>query len=108
LVAALHATGGGLREVSSLGQKTRKQERQLREAIRLLDEQDESLAFQEASLATPTRLLANLEAVLGLALARAREQICTDPSKADYDSQQAQALEQLEKFHTDLRQITSA
>ncbi len=107
LVAALHAIVGGLREVSSPGQKTRKQETQLREAIRLLDQQYESVAFQDALLATPSHSLADLEAVLGLALACARNQICTDPSNAGYDSYQAQGLELLEQFHTDVRQILS-
>jgi hypothetical protein len=106
LVAALHSRGGDLeQEGKPLGQTKREQEKRLREAIRLLDEQQESAALAKALLATPAHFLANLEAALSLALARARDRICTDPGKAEYDSSQAQALKQLEKFHTDVRQI---
>ena len=110
LVAALHGSGDDLEEEDELvlGQKTREHEGQLREAIRLLDEQQEFAALAKDPLATPTPLLADFEAALGLALAGARDRICTDPSKAEYDSSQAQALELLEKFHTEVRQIISA
>jgi hypothetical protein len=106
LVAALHATGGGFEEDDGpgAGRKTRDQEAQLREAITLL----ESAALDGALLATPLHALANLEAVLGLALACARNRICTDPSKIEYDGNQAQALELLEKFHADVRQSMSS
>jgi hypothetical protein len=100
LVAALHARGG-----DQVRGKTRQPDGKLREAIRLLDEQRESAALEEVLLATPPHLLANLEAALDLALALARDRICTDPRKAEYDSGQAQALKQLEKFHTGVRQI---
>ena len=103
LVAALHANGG--EEDRPVRGKAREQEGRLREAIRLLDEQQESAALEKALRATPAHLLANLEAALGLALAHARDRICADPSRAEYDSDQAQALRQLEKFHTGVRQI---
>jgi hypothetical protein len=91
-----------------LARQWRRHKGQLREAIRLLDEQQEPAALATALLATPKPLLADFEAALGLALPRARDRICTHPSKAEYDSSQAQALELLEKFHTEVRQIISA
>ena len=107
LIVALHSRGGDLEQEGKTAfcQKTREQEGRLREAIRLLDEQQESAALEKALRATPADLLANLEATLGLALAHARDRICADPSGAEYDNDQAQALRQLEKFHTEVRQI---
>ena len=96
LVAALHANGG---------EEDKPVRGKAREAIRLLDEQQESATLEKALRATPADLLANLEAALGLALAHARDRICADPSGAEYDNDQAQALRQLEKFHTEVRQI---
>jgi hypothetical protein len=53
----------------------------------------------------PAHLLATLEEALGLALARARDRICTDPGEAGYDSSQAQALEELENLHAEVRRV---
>jgi hypothetical protein len=105
LVAALRANGGEAEDRSVLGQTREWKGRRLRKAVRLLEEQQESAALEQASRATPAHLLANLEAALTLALACARDRICTDPSKDEYDSVEAQALEQLEKFHPEVRRI---
>jgi hypothetical protein len=104
LVAALRAHDGEREGKSALTQ-TREQEGRLREALRLLDEQQESAALEKALRAMPAHLLATLEGALGLALARARDRICTDPGEAGYDRSQAQALEELEHLHAEVRRV---